>query len=281
MKITDIRCHVLLDPGIVLDATSSAQDDLVVEVLTDEGLIGVGESDINGWVGRALIEAPGTHTMDQGLKASLLGVDPTAVEPRELWDRIYVATAMTGRRGALIHAFGAIDVALWDLRGKAAGVPTWQLLGERVRQPASPYASLLPNAPTFDEMLRSLVEQTVNARQLGFRAAKLELVMFGPYASMGMAEDDGRMVEIIAAVREAVGPDFVLMVDVGYGWDSVARARQVIETWAEHDIYFVETPLWADDYDGYGPSGRAAPRSGRRIAMHARREQDRRQSGRW
>src|SRR5215472_9299069 len=259
MKITDIRCHVLLDPGIVLDATSSAQDDLVVEVLTDEGLVGIGESDINGWVGRALSAAPGTHTMDQGLRASLLGVDPMAVKPRDLWDRIYVATAMTGRRGARIHAFGAIDVALWDLRGKAAGVPTWQLLGERVRQPAAPYASLLPNAPTFDQMLRSLVEQTVNARQLGFRAAKLELVMFGPYASMGMAEDDGRMVEIIAAVREAVGPDFVIMVDVGYGWDSVARARQVIETWAEHNIYFVETPLWADDYDGYAELARTSP----------------------
>jgi L-alanine-DL-glutamate epimerase-like enolase superfamily enzyme len=259
MKITDIRCHVLLDPGIVLDATSSAQDDLVVEILTDEGLVGIGESDINGWVGRALIEAPGTHTMDRGLKASLLGVDPMAVEPRQLWDRIYVATAMTGRRGALIHAFGAIDVALWDLRGKAAGVPTWQLLGERVQQPASPYASLLPNAPTFDEMLRSLVDQTVHARQLGFRAAKLELVMFGPYASMGMAEDDGRMVEIIAAVREAVGPDFVIMVDVGYGWDSVTRARQVIETWAEYDLYFVETPLWADDFDGYAELARTSP----------------------
>ncbi len=259
MKITDIRCHVLLDPGIVLDATSSAQDDLVVEILTDEGLVGIGESDINGWVGRALIEAPGTHTMDRGLKASLLGVDPMAVAPRQLWDRIYVATAMTGRRGALIHAFGAIDVALWDLRGKAAGVPTWQLLGERVQQPASPYASLLPNAPTFDEMLRSLVDQTVHARQLGFRAAKLELVMFGPYASMGMAEDDGRMVEIIAAVREAVGPDFVIMVDVGYGWDSVTRARQVIETWAEYDLYFVETPLWADDFDGYAELARTSP----------------------
>src|SRR5215472_2273218 len=216
MKIIDVRCHVLLDPGIVLDATSSAQDDLVVEVVTDNGLVGIGESDINGWVGRALIEAPGTNTMDQGLKASLLGVDPTAVEPRELWDRIYVATAMTGRRGALIHAFGAIDVALWDLRGKAAEVPTWQLLGDRVRQPASPYASLLPNAPTFDEMLQSLVQQTVHARQLGFRAAKLELLLCGPYASMGMAEDDSRMVEIIAAVRGAVGPDFTIMVDDGY-----------------------------------------------------------------
>ena len=259
MKIIDVRCHVLLDPGIVLDATSSAQDDLVVEVVTDNGLVGIGESDINGWVGRALIEAPGTNTMDQGLKASLLGVDPTAVEPRELWDRIYVATAMTGRRGALIHAFGAIDVALWDLRGKAAGVPTWQLLGDRVRQPASPYASLLPNAPTFDEMLQSLVQQTVHARQLGFRAAKLELLLCGPYASMGMAEDDSRMVEIIAAVRGAVGPDFTIMVDVGYAWDSVGQARQVIETWAEYDIYFVETPLWADDYDGYAELARTSP----------------------
>ena len=67
MKITGIDCHVLLDPAYERDATSSNQDDIVVEVHTDEGISGIGETDLNAWVARACIEAPGTHTMDRGL----------------------------------------------------------------------------------------------------------------------------------------------------------------------------------------------------------------------
>lgn len=259
MKITDIRCHVLLDPGYEADATSSAQDDLVVEVVTDEGLTGVGESDINAWIGRACIEAPGTHTMDTGLRQALLGVDPVAAGPEELWERLYVATAMTGRRGALVHALGALDIALWDLRGKAAGVPTWQLLGTQAESLPRPYASLLPHARTFDDLLTRFVEQTTAAQRAGFGAAKLELLICGPYASTGLDEPDDRMIEIIAAVREATGPDFTIMVDVGYAWDSARRALEVISTWAEHDVYFVETPLWADDVSGYAELARSSP----------------------
>src|SRR5512141_2001096 len=109
MKITRIDCHVLLDPGCDVGSTSSAQDDIVVEIHTDEGLIGVGESDVNPWIARACIEAPGTHTMGQGLAQMLLGQDPLNVEA--LWERLYVGSAMNGRRGALVHALGALDIA--------------------------------------------------------------------------------------------------------------------------------------------------------------------------
>jgi len=139
MRITDVRTHVLLDPGYDVGATSSAQDTIVVEIETDEGLIGVGETDLNAWIARACIEAPGTHTMDRGLRALLLGRDPG--DPRAIWRDLYVGTAMTGRRGALVNAIGAIDIALWDLCGQAAGVPTWQLLGGTERtEPLTPYA---------------------------------------------------------------------------------------------------------------------------------------------
>ena len=258
MKITEVRCHVLLDPGFEAGATSSAQDDIVVELVTDEGLSGIGESDVNAWMARACIEALGTHTMDMGLAASLIGVDPTE-DAETLWDRLYVGTAMNGRRGALIHALGAVDIALWDLRGKIAGVPTWQLLGQRADEMAQPYASLLPHERTFDELLASYIDQTRQAKSLGFRAAKLELLICGPYASMGLDESDERMLEIITAVRHEVGREFFLMVDVGYMWDSAIRARQVLETWVDQDIYFVETPLRSDDVDGYAELARTSP----------------------
>ena len=100
VKITGVTCHVLLDPGFDRDATSSNQDDIVVEVHTDEGITGIGETDLNAWVARACIEAPGTHTMDLGLAQTLIGMDP--LDPVAVWDKLYVGTAMTGRRGAVV-----------------------------------------------------------------------------------------------------------------------------------------------------------------------------------
>ena len=76
MRITHIDCHVLLDPGYDVGATSSSQDDIVVEIHTDEGVTGIGESDVNPWIGRACIEAPGTHTMGLGLTQMLVGGIP-------------------------------------------------------------------------------------------------------------------------------------------------------------------------------------------------------------
>jgi len=92
MKITRIDCHVLLEPGYDIGATSSAQDDIVVEIHTDEGLTGIGESDVNPWIARACIVAPGTHTMGLGLAQMLIGADPLDVEA--LWEKLYVGSAM-------------------------------------------------------------------------------------------------------------------------------------------------------------------------------------------
>ena len=150
MKITGIDCHVLLDPAYEREATSSNQDDIVVEIHTDEGISGIGETDLNAWVARACIEAPGTHTMDLGLAETLIGLDP--LDPVAIWDRLYVGTAMTGRRGALVHALGALDIALWDICGKAAGKPTWELLGSAARETFRPYASLLPSVANWEDL---------------------------------------------------------------------------------------------------------------------------------
>jgi L-alanine-DL-glutamate epimerase-like enolase superfamily enzyme len=251
MKVTRVRCHILLDPGYDADATSSNQDTIVVEVETDEGIVGIGETDLNAWVARACIEAPGTHTMDRGLGQLVVGMDPT--DPERCWDELYVGTAMTGRRGALIHALGAIDMALWDIAGQAAGVPTWQLLGSaRPEGELVPYASLLPRGDAgYEEFAETLAGQAIEASRRGFRAAKLELLTRGPYRHSGLSIPDDRLVEVIAAVRRAAGPGFTIMVDVGYGWNDWREALAVIETWAEHDVFFVETPLWTDDLDGY------------------------------
>jgi L-alanine-DL-glutamate epimerase-like enolase superfamily enzyme len=257
LKITDIKCHILLDPAFEVEATSSAQDDIVVEVFTDEGITGIGETDLNAWVARACIEAPGTHTMDRGLRDMLIGQNP--LDPRAVWDKLYVGSAMTGRRGALVNAIGAIDIALWDICGKTAGVPSYKLMGDAVRDSFQPYASLLPEVETFREFVDALVKATLDAKNLGFRAAKLEVIMDGPYASLGLRATDNQMTEVVDAVRSAVGADFTLMVDVGYAWDSVERAVKVVRDWERYDLFFVETPLWTDDLEGYAELARRAP----------------------
>jgi L-alanine-DL-glutamate epimerase-like enolase superfamily enzyme len=259
VKITAIKCHVLLDPGYDVRATSSNQDTIVVQIETDEGLVGIGETDLNAWIARACIEAPGTHTMDRGLGSMLIGMDPT--EPERCWDELYVGTAMTGRRGALIHALGAVDMALWDIAGKAAGVPVWRLLGEqRPESRLVPYASLLPNAGSdWDAFAEALGGQAIDASRRGFRAAKLELLTRGPYQHTGLAVPDAKLVDVIAAVRAAAGPDFTIMVDVAYGWEDWREALAVLETWAEYDVFFIETPLWSDDLSGYAELAKRSP----------------------
>ncbi len=83
MRITKIDCHVLLIPDYDVEACSSAQDDLVIEIHTDEGLVGIGETDTNPWVARECIRAVGTHCMGLGLEEMLLGADP--LEPEAIW----------------------------------------------------------------------------------------------------------------------------------------------------------------------------------------------------
>ncbi len=249
MKITKIETHVLLVPDYDRDACSSAQDDIVVLVHTDEGITGIGEVDTNPWVAQAMIHARGTHVLGLGLEEMLLGEDP--LHPEALWDKMYTGSFMTGRRGLGICAIGALDMALWDIRGKALGLPCWQFLGGARKTHIQPYASLLPAGHTAKEYRESLVAKAREARRIGFRAAKMEVCVKGPYAHNKLREGDDAIVEIVAACREAVGPDFAMMVDVCYCWPSAKEALRVIRQLEPYDLFFLETPLQLDDLDGY------------------------------
>ncbi len=142
-------------------------------------------------------------------------------------------------------------MALWDIAAQAAGVPVYQLLGGSGDRPVVPYASLLPTGHTVDEHCASLVEKALRAQALGFRAAKLEVCINGPYSHNGLQVDDRSVVQIVAACRAAVGKTFTLMVDVAYAWPSAEHALGVLERLAPYDIFFLETPIDVDDLDGY------------------------------
>ena len=93
--------------------------------------------------------------------------------------------------------------------------------------------------------------QGATAQALGFRAAKLEVCVNGPYSHNGLQVDDSAVVEIVAACRQAVGSEYTLMVDVAYAWPTAQRALGTLERLAPYDVFFVETPIDIDDLEGY------------------------------
>jgi L-alanine-DL-glutamate epimerase-like enolase superfamily enzyme len=257
MKITGVDSTVLVVPDCNAEACDSAQDTIVVQVHTDEGITGIGEVDSNPWVVKALIDAPGSHIMGRGLTELLVGQDPT--QPQAVWDRLYTFSAMTGRRGAGICAIGALDMAIWDVYGHAAAKPVWQLLGGTRQEFITPYASLLPDGRTLEEYRQSLLDKVHWAQSFGFTAAKLEVCIKGPYSHNRLREGDQAVVELVAACREVAGPGMTLMVDVAYCWSDWKEALRVLRRLEPYDIFFVETPLPSDDLEGYARLADASP----------------------
>ena len=257
MKIIDVETYVLLADNYDPNLTSSAQDTCLVIIKTDEGIEGYGECDTSPWVAKAFIESPGTHTMDQCVKDILIGSDPLKID--DLWSKIYVGTAMTGRRGAGVNAISAVDMALWDIRGKYENKPVFELMGGKKQDEIIPYASLQPVGHSFQEYKDSLVEWATKAKDLGFRAVKSEVTLNGPYAHSGLNEHDDKATEVVAAVRKALGPDIKLMIDVQYRWLNADEALPIVKDWEEFDIYFLETPIWTDDIKGYARMHDEAP----------------------
>src|SRR6185369_124387 len=129
--------------------------------------------------------------------------------------------------------------------------PIYKLLGGPVKKEITPYASLLPAGRTLAEYRESLLEKLRRAKAAGFQAAKLEICINGPYSHNALQEPDEAIVEILAACRQAVGAEFVLMVDVAYAWSDARQALRVAQMLKPFDLFFLETPLDIDDLDGY------------------------------
>ena len=163
---------------------------------------------------------------------------------------------MYGRRGLGVCAIGAIDMALWDICGKALGEPVWRLLGGARQAQLRPYASLLPDGATLEDYTRSLVDKALQAVEYGFRAVKAEVCLKGPYSHMGLQESDDTIVDVVRQVRSAIGPDITLLVDVAYAWTHYKEALRVIRQLEPLDLYFMETPLRSDDVEGYAALAR-------------------------
>src|SRR5262245_15566524 len=164
MKITRVEPLFLRLPN-VNERADGSQETLIVRVHTDAGIVGVGEVDSSSLVAKAIIEAPLSHKICRGLAECVLGEDPFEID--RLIHRMYEGSIFFGRQGAVIQAMSGIEIALWDIVGKAVTRPAHQLLGGGFRKRFRAYASILFGAtPAETERIgRNLVQQ-------GFRAVK-------------------------------------------------------------------------------------------------------------
>lgn len=234
LKITAVEALYLRLPQ-VKEQCDSGQDALIVKITTDAGIVGYGEVDSSPMAVKGCIEGPFSHNITTGLAQLLIGEDPFRTE--YLWHKMYRANIYSGRRGIAIHAMSGIDLALWDIKGKALGMPVWKLLGGGFASKLRPYASNLFGATPTEtgERARRLAGQ-------GFTAVK-----FG-WEPMGQdAETD---VALVREARKGLGPDIDLMIDAGLVYDA-KTAIQRARAFEPYDLFWFEEPLLPDDYLGY------------------------------
>ncbi len=234
MKIVDIRVHLLSAPipepyrWRSTLGCSVKRDTVVLEVITDEGIVGYGES------GHALAPTVVAEIIESTLKPELLGEDPTQVQA--LWKKMAVATRMQGNSGLPVQAMAGVEIALWDIVGKVAGLPIHRLFGGAAKTVPA-YAGGLalgyksPEARA-EEAARLVAEH-------GFTALKLRV-------GQGVRKDTAT----VKAVREAVGPDVEIMVDVN-GAYSRRTAYEMAHVYQEYGVFWMEEPLPYADLEGY------------------------------
>jgi galactonate dehydratase len=244
MKITRIRPWHVSGPPADATAESAKLSYVFVQVETDAGLTGWGEiTTYPGPVANRTIVAA-LRELDEFLR----GEDPTQIEA--IWHKLLRAFTYVGTRGATTAMVSGIDIALWDIKGQALGVPIYQLLGGAVRE-TIPLYTHFQYAPTVEAM----VENAVGEVARGSRAIKTD-----PFMAAGGLSNfryiDGQIdraventgVAMIAGIRDAVGPDIEVLIDA-HALYNVPTAVRLANRLAPYAITWFEEPCPPESYD--------------------------------
>lgn len=235
MKIREIRCAGLRgatpEGGWSNEIKPEDCVQTLIAVHTDEGAVGLGSVFTNEALVRASLSV---------LEPLYLGEN--ALEPERVSEKLNQNMFWLGRGGSITHTISGIDIALWDLLGKATGQPVGRLLGGRYRERVQPYASLLMDKP------EKMKDNLLAIKSQGFRAFKIG---WGPFGRHNASTDEA----IVKAAREAIGPDSRLMVDAGgsdafwpngYKW-----ALNTSKMLADYDVHWFEEALNPDALEDY------------------------------
>ncbi len=242
------------------DAPDSASESCIVEVHTDSGLSGIAESASATPLVRAAIEGEAGSRIYPGLASLVMGRDPLDIDA--LWQHMYRSNRFIGRRGVVLHGISAIDMALWDLKGKAEGVPVAALLGGPKRDRLRAYGTVWPTGNTLDDLRRNIDR----GLDLGLREIKL-------CATPEWAADPALTATLASAARAHVGDNVALYLDGCENWPTAVAAKVVIPALAEAGFGWFEAPLCGDDVEGYGAlQGHGVPIAGGDTGLTTRYE---------
>lgn len=237
MKIADLRVHILKSPLAEPFAFSQGwvrqRSATLVEVLTDEGVVGWGEAFAQG------LEPPeiAAAAIEHALKPLLVGADPLDTEV--LWHRMYHATRDYGRKGSVVSAISAVDIALWDIAGRVRGVPIYKLLGGAFRDRVEPYATGFYRIRGQGEAGR-LAEEALRHHEAGFRLMKVKL-------GYGVEDDIACMQAVARAIE---GKSVTLMIDTNHAYGR-AEALRLGRALADYRLRWYEEPVTPEDLRGY------------------------------
>ena len=208
----------------------------VVEVETDAGLVGLGNI--------ALAPRISKDIVNQYLTPLVVGEDPFDFE--YLWQKMYRSTLAWGRKGVGMAAISGVDIAIWDIMGKATGQPVFKLLGGRTKEKIPCYASKL-----YNDTLENMQAEAQRYVDEGFTAFKMRAGHGPTDGPAGMRKN----LDAVAAVREVIGIDADLMVDCYMGW-SLEYAKRMLPKLERFELRWLEEPVIPDDIDGYAELNR-------------------------
>ena len=245
MKITDVNAYVVEPPGPAFGSTRERQWTFV-RIDTDEGITGWGEATNYPGAGSFL-----TAQAVLAMKEALVGEDPSNIEP--LWQKLYRRYTYLGSRGLPTTAISGVDIALWDIKGKALGKPIYELIGGKFRDEVRLYANgWFTDCETPDDYhaaAKKVVESGHEAMKLD---PFLEMRPFHTHYQTGQISQDGEQLgyDIIAAVRDAVGPQTEILIDAHGHYNVPTAIRLANNLYEQSRIEWFEEPLPPEGFDG-------------------------------
>ena len=237
MKITRITSHVL---GYDLPETLGYSQQYytkrtahLVEVETDEGITGWGEC-----FGAGNIALANKGIVQQVIQPMVLGMDP--LDRDVIWHKVYNLMRDHGQKGMPLQSLSGVDIALWDIAGKVAGLPLYKMIGGAHRDKIDVYGyGMMLRIESVDSLVARFTDEAAAIKGMGFKATKMK-VGLGP-------RDDVRLIE---AVRRGVGDDYRFMIDANHAY-TTHDAFYMGRAMEEFDPYWFEEPVAPEDLDGY------------------------------
>ena len=237
MKITKITSHVLgYDLPEILGYSQQyyqKRTSHIVEIETDEGISGWGEC-----FGPGNIAFANKGIVEKVIQPMVLGMQ--ALDRDVIWHKVYNLMRDHGQKGMPLQALSGVDIALWDLAGKAANLPLYKMIGGAHRDKVEVYGyGMMLRPENINSLISRFKEESAEIKEMGFKALKMK-VGVGP-------KDD---IKLIEAVRGGIGDNFRFMVDANHGY-TTHDALYVGRAMEEFSPYWFEEPVAPEDLDGY------------------------------